>query len=175
MADEIISETIPLGNSLTTENLREILTYNPETGQFVWRLSVSRFIGKTAGYKQRSGYIVININYTLFYAHRLAWLYMTSEWPPELIDHINGDKSDNRWSNLRLANKSQNAANTKLLSTNKSGKRGVSWDKINEKWVAQIRSDGKIRKIGRFLTIEEAAKAYEDEFKKLHGEFARLK
>ena len=108
---------------LTAERLREVLNYDPQSGEF--RRRVDR--GRGRGHRWKAGtiagrkaqYIHINIDYALYAAHRLAWLYMTGEWPSRGIDHIDRDKHNNAWSNLRLADKSQNAMNSKMRSTNK--------------------------------------------------------
>lgn len=176
MADNIIPKPFDKGNLLTAEYVREILKYSPEDGTFFWIKTTRRgFVGKKAGSLTALGYFTIKINNYFYFAHRLAWLYMTGAWPVKFIDHINGIRTDNRWANLREATALQNSANIGLLQKNKSGYKGVSWDKEAEKWAAQITFMGKHRRIGRYKTAEEAAKAYADEFEKLHGEFARLK
>lgn len=90
------------------------------------------------------------------------------------VDHKNGDGLDNRRANLRAANQSQNTANTRLRSDNKSGLRGVSWRKANNCWCAQIRIDGKTLWLGLFSTREAAARAYDVAALQIFGEFARL-
>jgi hypothetical protein len=95
------------------------------------------------------------------------------EWPSGEIDHINGVRTDNRVENLRVATRSENMQNTKKPVTNKSGKKGVSWDKTTGKWRAEIRANGKKYNLGRFKTIEEAFKAHESAADKLHRCFAR--
>lgn len=90
------------------------------------------------------------------------------------VDHINGDKLDNRRCNLRPANRSNNNANGKIRSDNTSGYRGVYWHRANSKWVAQIQRDGKAKYIGSFFTAEEAAMAWDAAALEAHGEFAHL-
>jgi len=90
------------------------------------------------------------------------------------VDHINGNGLDNRRSNLRIATISQNLANTDKHSHNTSGYKGVYWDKVNKKWKAQITKNNKVRSLGRYVDILEAAKAYDNAAISLHGEFARL-
>lgn len=94
--------------------------------------------------------------------------------PNEQVDHINGDGLDNRKSNLRICNGSQNRCNKGKPKNNTSGYKGVTWHTPNKKWVAQIAVNGKHSYIGSFKTKEEAAKAYNKKAKELHGEFARL-
>ena len=105
-------------------------------------------------------------------AHRVAWVMTHGEWPKEMIDHINGDRSDNRLCNLRQATRSQNLINSKLSSRNSSGFRGVSWCSAKQKWDARIYSATKLRLLGRFKTKEEAIAAYAAAAAELHGDFA---
>lgn len=90
----------------------------------------------------------------------------------ETVDHINRDGLDNRRSNLRLATKSQNAQNTPEYSRNTSGYKGVSWAKDKKMWVAQIRAQKKTYRLGYFIDIDDAARAYNEAALKYHGEFA---
>ena len=93
------------------ERLKEILNYDPETGVFTRALNRRRWKeGQIMG-TESCGYVSINVDYVIYRAHRLAWMYMTGEDPQTGIDHVNGNRSDNRWSNLRLANQSQNGRN----------------------------------------------------------------
>lgn len=152
---------------LTQEKLKEILHYNPETGEFVKRIDRTRVEHKVA-----KGYLGVSVLKTQYRAHRLAWFYMTGEWPPEQIDHINGVRDDNRWENLRLATKSQNSMNTPLSSTNTSGVKGVGWNVRRQLWGACVKVDGK-RKIAHFSTRKEAEHWVRQKRSELHGEFAR--
>lgn len=92
----------------------------------------------------------------------------------EFVDHINGDKLDNRKVNLRICTKAQNAQNRKTSKLNKSGYNGVSWCIRNKKWVAQIQCENKKNHIGYYIDPIDAAKAFNEAAKKYHGEFAKL-
>lgn len=172
---------------LSAEYLRSILSYDPETGNFVWKsrprehfatlnaYSVwnSRCAGKRAGCSS-SRYLQIGIDGKRYAEHSLAWLYMTGQWPVGEIDHINLDKHDNRFANLRLATRKENGRNIALLRTNKSGCKGVFWNSNAKRWQAAIRVDGRRIYLGTHECINEAATAYAKAARLYHGEFARI-
>ena len=149
------------------DTLHQLLRYEPETGKLFWKEREdvpsqwnARYAGKEAftcvmgaGYKQGS------INSTLLYAHRVIMAMVIGEWPPEDVDHINGDRADNRLCNLRLATRSENMRNMKLPSRNASGCIGVSWDKGTQKWLAQIGIDGRNKYLGVFTSKADAIAA----------------
>lgn len=158
---------------LTQEELKKQLSYDPETGVFTWAIRKPKVkFGSTAGKVRPKGYVEIRVNLVSYFAHRLAWLYMTGSWPEADIDHINRDPSDNRFSNLRPASRSQNLCNVGALSTSKTGIRGVDLHKATGKYRARIRSDGKRIELGLFASIEDAAEAYRAAQNLHHGEFA---
>lgn len=139
---------------LTAEKLREELLYVPETGVFVRRKT-----GRVAGDKMKTGYWRVNVCGRRYTAHRLAWLYVTGKWPSHHIDHIDGDKTNNRLDNLRDVNRAQNLHNVAKPNCNNTiGLRGVSAHQ--GKWRAQIMLNRKHIKIGCFDTPEEAHAAY---------------
>lgn len=149
--------------TITQARLRELLHYDNETGLFTWRITLcNRAInGNVAGYKNGRGYWHIGFDGKVYSAHRLAWLYVYGEFPKNDIDHINGDKTDNRIANLRDVETSINCQNRRKARTgNKSGVLGASWHKRFGKWSAKIRVDGKSIHIGYFDTPEEAGRAY---------------
>jgi hypothetical protein len=113
---------------ITYNDLRAHLAFDPETGLFTLRNTARRWkAGTQAGCINGQGYIQIRIAGRLYYAHRLAWLYMHGTWPSEVIDHINGIKSDNRLKNLRDVSTQKNAQNfTKPNANNSTGYLGVS-------------------------------------------------
>lgn len=160
---------------LTAERLRQLLEYDPETGKFTWKVSTSSrvFKGMLAGTAHIKGYITIGLDKKNYLAHRLAWLYMTGKWPPDQIDHINGDRSDSCFSNLRLATHAENMRNSKLNKNSSSGVKGVYWSTEKKIWVARIYVDNCAIHLGLFTDIEDAATAYEKAAKEHFGEFAR--
>lgn len=160
---------------ITQARLKEVLNYDPLTGIFAWIKKTCRkvVVGAVAGHVADSGYVFIRIFGRLYRAHRLAYLFMTGEFPLVGIDHENTDKGDNRWLNLRPATKSQNAMNADAPSNNTSGVRGVSWDSRDQKWHAYIAKDGKRINLGYFTKRETAAMRRRRAEEKLFGEFAR--
>lgn len=146
---------------LTQAELKEYLVYDADTGQFTRLMSATRTdrIGEIAGKNRPNGYRDIKIAGKDYLAHRLAWLYVHGEWPADQIDHINGVRSDNRIDNLRLVSRKQNMENQTLHVNNKSGYRGVYWCKVNGKWRARVKHQGKHCEAGLFDVLEEAAAA----------------
>lgn len=169
--------TIPLNFKsckLTCARLRQVLNYNPDTGYFIWRSCTGSraIVGRRAGCLTKNGYIEISVDGYRYYAHRLAWLYMTEEWAKE-IDHINLTRSDNRIANLRLAEHRLNTANSPVRIDNTSGYKGVSWSKQMWKWESYITVNSRRINLGRFSNREDARSAYWKAAEKYFGEFAR--
>lgn len=160
-------------DTLTQEALRDIISYDPATGDFIkLKCRRSDWIGKKAGFINNKGYRVISINNKQYLAHRLAWLYLNGYWPHE-IDHRDGDKQNNIFSNLRDATDSQNMHNQGKRRHNTSGFKGVTYNRNASKWLAQIKINWKNKYLGLFDTPEDAHKAYCEAAQKHHGEFAR--
>jgi len=161
----------PAREVLTADRLRKLLSYNPATGIFRWRVSRSGVkAGKVAGRARgRKGYCQICVDRKFYQAGRLAWLYMTDKWPKLEINHINGNRSDTRWDNLREVTRSQKAASTP--THNKLGARGV-WITRTGKYAARITLDGKRTHLGLFETLEDASAAYAKAAKGVFGIFA---
>lgn len=153
------------------EVANQYFTYDPETGLFLVKQISKRCktpIGGVAGSKLPSGYRYIHIpTHGRVYAHRLAFLFMTGEWPKNIVDHLNHNPDDNRWANLRDVDYSGNNHNSKMRKDNKSGVRGVHYDKKHNKYVAQIKHQKVTYRLGRYKTLEEAAKAVADKRKEL--------
>lgn len=159
---------------MTLDELRRRLNYDPQTGEFRWKVRAGRGLpGMIAGTAHNRGYWQIRVCDELHLAHRLAWLMTYGEWPAEDIDHINGDKRDNRIANLRAASRSQNMANKGPNRNNTSGYKGVWYFKRTGKWMAGFRKDGRSIHVGCFDTPEEAAEARRIAFEKAFGEYAR--
>lgn len=157
----------------TLESLKERLRYEPETGKMIWQKPRGRvFAGDEAGAVLSNGYRYVNLDKKLFLAHRLAWFMMTGKWPSHQIDHINRDRADNRWANLRSATARENSLNQKLRCTNKSGVCGVSWSKKGRCWRADITVHGKRMMLGRFDRFDDAIAARRAAETDLHGAFA---
>lgn len=159
--------------ALTAERLREVLNYDPETGIFTWRKMNRRhwLLGTVAGARHSGGYVRIYVNGREHYGHRLAWLYIHGEWPPEQIDHINGIRTDNRIENLRPATVSQNHVNTKLRDDNTSGLKGVSIHSTSKRWRARLHCNGVEKHLGFFNTKDEASEAYQRAAAEHYGDF----
>ena len=159
--------------NLTQERLREVLSYDPETGIFKNRISRGRSrVGAIIGCMYTCGYTMIVLCSERIYAHRLAWFYQHGRWPKNQLDHINGNRSDNRLVNLREATNQENQMNAKIPITNTSGFKGVSWYSKRQKWHAQIQF-GVNMHIGFFDSKEGARDAYESAAHKLFGKFKK--
>lgn len=148
---------------LTREQAKANLLYEKSTGVFRWAVSKGNVTaGKIAG-TNHSGYLTVSINKKQYFLHRLAWLIEYGKWPENFIDHINGDKKDNRLENLRDVCYSENNQNLhRAKSTNKSGFLGVAWHGKTRNWQASIRINGKCTHLGYFNCPQEAHRAYLD-------------
>lgn len=155
----------------SAQEVRELLEYDPHSGIFRRKVSAGRWAaGTTVGSLDQQGYIEVSVKGYRTRAHRLAWLYVTGEWPCLEIDHINGHRSDNRFSNLREVSRAANMQNLQgPKSGNKSGLLGVWRDKRDGRFYSQITVDGGRRvNVGVFDTAEEAYAAYIKAKRELH-------
>ncbi len=163
--------------ALTQTELKELLRYEPKTGNFYW-LSFRRgkaLEGSTAGCVMNTGYIGIKIKSERYVAHRLAWLYMTGAWPEDRIDHIDGDRANNKWKNLREATVSQNVCNSDVRTDNDAGFRGVCWHPKSGRWAVKTQFGDKSYALGYFAIQSDAVKFAEMCRSLLHEGFAREK
>ena len=159
---------------LTAEVARDLLRYEPETGKLYWKERDAkwfkeenqsedwnrRYAGeKTGESKSKDGYNQICLLNTHYKKHRVIWLIEYGLWPKGQIDHINGDKCDNRLENLRQVSPSENSRNVRITRRNKSGVVGVHWDKYMGKWCAVIMNGGKNVRVGSFTDFDKAVKA----------------
>ena len=164
----------PMKIPLTADVLREHLSYDPKTGIFTRKVGTGgRYRtspGDVAGSINDQGYVLISVQSDQHRAHRLAWLYMTGEWPSGEIDHKDGNRANNAWPNLRDVEATINAQNKrKAMSHNKTGLLGVSWNKKDQAFTARLKVDGKYLSLGYHGTPEAAHEAYVKAKRRLHA------
>lgn len=162
--------------TLTVERLKQVVHYDAETGLFRWATPRKKcIVGAVAGSIRPDGYVSIRIDWKRYYAHRLAWLYMTGSWPDEALDHRDCNPTNNSWRNLRLANPVQNTQNRRCQKNNRSGLKGVHSPSSprQRRFYASISVEGKFVYLGSFFTPEDASRAYAAAARKYFGEFAR--
>lgn len=156
------------------DDLQLLFSYDLHTGNLYWRSKGrGRIKKKPAGTLLSTGYIGVVCGERRYLAHRVCWALHTGQWPDQQIDHINGIKTDNRISNLRLATNSQNGKNISRSINNTSGVCGVTYDKANKKWRALIKVDAKQIHLGRWSDFDDAIKARKLAEKKYFGDWAR--
>lgn len=172
-------------NKIDIDTLRRFLDYDPSKGTFTWRersedcfktpdsssirgrrdimakVWNTKWAGKPAFTTLRCGYVVSPVKGTHLYGHRAAWAHYYGEWPPDEmeVDHVNGDRADNRIENLRLVTPAENSKNKRLQKINTSGCSGVMWATSRERWEASISDSGKHIHLGSYHTKEEAVAA----------------
>jgi hypothetical protein len=159
---------------LTQEYLKEALHYNPDTGVFTWNerpLSHfknihwwnnwnSKYANKEAGHiDKRDGYLSIMLNSKLYKSHRLSFLYQEGYFPENQVDHMDRNRSNNKWDNLREASSMCNQQNCNISKNNTSGVTGVSWKKRSNKWESRIMINSKYKHLGYFLNFNDAVRA----------------
>jgi hypothetical protein len=166
-------------NDVTKEEVQEFIAYDPETGIFVWKVARPR--GVKAGRRadrdnQAGGYRKVHLNGRYYQASRLAWLLGHGHWPPDQVDHINGDRGDNRLANLRECSQSESMANVRRQKNNTTGFKGVSYVESQNgpnKFKATIKKDNQSIFLGWFKTRKEAFAARMGAAAAVHGRFAR--
>lgn len=160
-------------STLTAAWLRENMAYEPSTGEFWWtKTGFGRTVGKRLGsrlWTKGKSYLTMKVAGTVYYAHRIAWLYHYGEWPNGFVDHIDEDRTNNAIENLRIATPSQNAAR-RPTQRSIAPSRGVFPHGTG--YVARLHHDGKREYLGYFSTAAEAQAVYEAKAKEIHGEFA---
>ncbi len=161
---------------LTAERVRELLDYDMESGAITWRKRTggTARMGLHAGTTDNSGYTRIGIDRRIYRAHRLVWLHVHGAWPVGEIDHIDGDKSNNRLSNLRDVSRTLNQQNLRKAHKRSASKTlGVSQHAATGKWRARIWVNGKNKSLGLYSTKAEASATYVAA-KRVHHEGATL-
>lgn len=148
---------------LTQEDLALELHYAPDVGSFT-RIAT----GLTVGCPSANGYLRCRVHGRIYFLHRLAFLAMTGEFPPGDVDHIDGNRGNNAWSNLRAATRSGNCQNRTAATTARSGVRNVYFDPQSGRWQVKVMVDGRSKSFGYFATIEEATPVARAAEAKLH-------
>ena len=146
-------------NALTQAHLQTFLSYAADSGVFIWLRVTTHHVkvGSVAGARNLDGYITISLHGRRYYAHRLAWLYVTGQWPHAIVDHRDRCRDNNRFENLRVVSDTENAHNAGARRNNTSGVPGVSWCKKSEKWFAKICVHRRQISLGFYPTLAEAA------------------
>ncbi len=179
MADSEYMRAMPLRNrrDFGRDEVLSVLRYEANSGTFRWIKAIRCHGGgrpamSTAG-TEHQGYVQIKVYGRVYRAHHLAWLIMTGEWPPEGgdVDHIDRNRANNAWSNLRPASRAQNNVNSNGRSDNKSGQAGVSFRKDTRKWHARITFEGRIILLGNYERLEDAIAARQATEKIAYGAF----
>lgn len=146
---------------ITRERLRELATYDPETGMFIALTSRGSIAaGHVIGVREAKGHLCANLDGRRYKLHHLAWFWVHGEWPAQILDHENRNPADNRIANLRLSTNAANGANRHINRNNTSGYRGVAWDRKSNCWRAHIRHHGKRIHLGLHQTPEAASAAF---------------
>lgn len=153
-----------LKNDITQDELKAMLNYNPETGEFTWRVNRRGHAGKSqagtvAGFRRPDGRMVVSIKAKHYLASRLAWFYTHGVWPNPTVDHINGDLTDDRINNLREASFQRQVQNRKTQKNCASGRTGVYWYKASQRWQVKIKHNRKTISLGYFADLIDAVAA----------------
>jgi len=157
---------------ITQEEVNKLFKYNPKTGILTNRINRSPRgkAGFTVGSSDGRGYLNTTIHGNPYKIHRIIFLYVNG-YLPDQVDHIDGDRGNNKIKNLRPATNKENQQNSKISKNNTSGYKGVSWCKVRKKYIAKIYQNGKNNNLGGFDDPEVAAQALRIERVSIHGEF----
>lgn len=158
------------------EYLKNNLRYEKDSGLLLWTCEggFNRNTNEPAGTVLGDGYKAISTTFGVLKVHRICWYLFYEEWPTDQIDHADGDKTNNKISNLRSVTSQQNSFNTRPHKDGSSRYKGVTWNKRNSKWVSRICKDGKTKFIGHYIDEVDAAKAYNKFAKEFFGEHCWL-
>lgn len=153
--------------------LNQYFTYNAKTGQLINNFTAGKIKkGAVAGTLNYVGYVTVSVNNKRYYAHRIIWMMLTGNDPLDFeIDHINNVRDDNRVENIRMVNRQKNSFNVKLRNTNKSGYKGVFWNKRDKCWTGKVMVDSKTYSTGACPTAEKANELVRELREKLHKDF----
>ena len=157
---------------LTQQQTIDLFDY--KDGNLYWRISKAKHtnIGDLAGYVNSDGYVIVGVKYRYYGAHRIIFL-REHGWLPKIVDHIDGNRANNKIENLRAATQAQNAANTKKSTRNKSGHKNISWDNEYKFWRVVIQLNGRSNFIGAFKDLEMAVLIAAEHRDYYHRNFAR--
>ena len=158
---------------LSSEYVRRILNYYPETGSIKRVFKNKRYGQRETGFFDRNGYLLLSIDSSKYLAHRVIWLWMTGSWPDVWVDHIDGNKANNRWSNLRPATRDQNMRNARSVRRRHQLPRGVGYSsKAKQSFRARLKIHGHQLELGSYPTAEEASEVYQLVAELAHGSYA---
>jgi len=154
----------------TIERLRALFSYDPQTGVLTSKVDrPKRPVGSVIGTRSNHGALICRVDYKILYVHRIVWMLFYGREPIKFIDHINGNPADNRIANLREASVQENGWN----APGKNGRlKGAHWSNWEQKWRSSINVNGTTHHLGWFDAKEDAAKAYEQASRKMHGAFS---
>lgn len=161
----------------SADYLRSLFSYDPDSGVLSWKVKRhwKTDVGSVAGIKRTDGYLGVKFDQSTYLVHRVIWALFHGSSPCAMIDHIDGDRANNKIDNLRLADDYQNRWNSaprpKITATH--GHQGVIWNRRCSCWNARIRVLGKLKHLGTFSTADEAASAYKQAAQGNHGSFWR--
>ncbi|WP_462382218.1 HNH endonuclease [Pseudomonas sp. Marseille-QA0892] len=156
----MVAKTRDPSRLVTQSQLKERLSYDPQIGEFRWIIAPPKAeTGDVAGRPNSNGYLEVWLLGKRYQLHRLAVLYMTGSHPIDEVDHINGERTNNCWENLRQVTTQENSKNRKLSSRSRSGANGVRYHKDTGRWHASIGVDGKLVQLGAFRLKFEAKQA----------------